>query len=185
MTLSRRDFLKLSGLIAASATLASCAPINGVLAPLASDSWTPLKAADFLALNRMTFGPRPEQRARLAEIGLANWIEEQLAPESIEDNGRALRLRNLSTLAMSASDLADVSDQIFDNVDKQTVPRELRQGTLLRQVYSQRQLYEVLVEFWSDHFNITTQKGDCYFLKTVDDREVIRKYALGSFRDLV
>jgi len=42
-----------------------------------------------------------------------------------------------------------------------------------------------MVEFWSDHFNIFIEKGNGFFLKTVDDREVIRKHALGSFRDLV
>jgi uncharacterized protein (DUF1800 family) len=42
-----------------------------------------------------------------------------------------------------------------------------------------------MVEFWSDHFNIYMEKGNCFYLKTVDDREVIRKNAFGSFRDLV
>jgi uncharacterized protein DUF1800 len=184
MTLSRRDFLRLSGLVAASTALASCGPADRALAPLKSVPWAPLPASDFLALNRLTFGPRPEERLRLAEIGLGGWIEEQLDYDSIEDLGAAFRLRNLGTLGMKASDLADVSDQILDNADRGKVPGELRQGTLLRQVYSRRQLFEVLVEFWSDHFNITTAKGDCYFLKTVDDREVIRRHALGSFHDL-
>jgi len=56
---------------------------------------------------------------------------------------------------------------------------------LIRQVYSKRQLYELIVEFWTDHFNIYAEKGNCFYLKTVDDREVIRKHALGSFRDLI
>lgn len=185
MNLSRRDFLKLTGLIAASTALASCAPANQLLAPLANVAWPVLSAADFLSLNRLSFGPNAEERVRFAQIGLVNWIEEQLAPESIDDHGCEFRLRNLSTLDMSASDLFDVSDQIFDNVDRLKVPKELRQATLLRQVYSRRQLFEVMAEFWSDHFNISTEKGDCYYLKTVDDREVIRKHALSSFRDLV
>jgi len=185
MTLSRRDFLKLSGLIATSAALASCAPVDRLLTPLVHVPWPGLDASDFLALNRLTFGPRAEERRHLLEMGLANWIEEQLAPDSIEDRACALRLRNLPTLGMSASDLADVSDQIFENMDRARVPSELRQATLIRQVYSRRQLYEVMVEFWNDHFNITTGKGDCFFLKTVDEREVVRKHALGSFRDLL
>jgi uncharacterized protein (DUF1800 family) len=41
-----------------------------------------------------------------------------------------------------------------------------------------------MVEFWSDHFNIFIEKEPCFYLKPVDDREVIRKHALGSFRDL-
>ena len=182
MTLSRRDFLKLSSLIASSAALASCAPVDRVLAPLADLPWPALDPGDFLALNRLTFGPRPEERQRLLEIGLAGWIEEQLAPDSLEDRLCDFRLRNLPTLSMSASDLADVSDRIFENVDRARVPAELRQATLLRQVFSRRQLHEVMVEFWSDHFNIATAKGDCFFLKTIDDREVIRRHALGSFR---
>ena len=66
-----------------------------------------------------------------------------------------------------------------------SIPNELRQATLMRQLYSKRQLYEIMVEFWSDHFNIFIEKGNGFYLKTVDDREVIRKHALGSFRDLV
>ncbi|MBV6395870.1 MAG: hypothetical protein HFACDABA_01457 [Anaerolineales bacterium] len=189
MTLSRRDILKLSALVATSAALASCSrlerPITRTLAPVKVAAWSPLSEADYLALSRLTYGARPEERSRVAEIGLANWIEEQLAPETITDNASAFRLRNLSTLGMSASDLYDISDQIFENVDRRKVPRELKKAALLRQTYSRRQLFESVVEFWSDHFNITTEKNDCFYLKTVDDRDVIRKHALGSFRDLV
>ena len=58
----RRDFLKLSALVAASAVLASCdrleRPITRTFAPPRSQAWPELSAADFLALNRLTFGPR-------------------------------------------------------------------------------------------------------------------------------
>ncbi|GAB4417366.1 MAG: DUF1800 domain-containing protein [Anaerolineales bacterium] len=192
MTLSRRDFLKLSALVAGSAALSACGPVYDLLegqAPFeAKQAWGPLTrlpASDFRALGRMTFGPTISERKRVAQIGLMNWIEEQLDPESLEAFSLSLRLRNLTTLDKSANDLFDISNELFDSFDKQTVPGQLRQATLLRQVYSPRQLYEVMVEFWSDHFNITTEKGDCYYLKTVDDREVIRAHALGNFRDLL
>ena len=42
-----------------------------------------------------------------------------------------------------------------------------------------------MVHFWSNHFNIDQTKGDCIWLKTVDDRTVIRPHALGSFYDLL
>src|SRR4030067_3565361 len=42
-----------------------------------------------------------------------------------------------------------------------------------------------MVEFWTDHFNIAIDKGECWLLKTIDDREVIRSHALGNFRDLL
>jgi hypothetical protein len=184
--LSRRDFLKLTTLVTTSAALASCAPAYRRLAgDLPAVPWTPLNASDFLALNRLTFGPRVEERARFAEIGLQAYIEEQLAFDSIHDFDCELLLNPFKTLKMAANELEAISNQLFENYDRERVPNELRQATLLRQLHSKRQLYEVMVEFWSDHFNIFVEKGNCFYLKTVDDREVIRKHALGSFQALV
>lgn len=185
--MNRRDFLKLTGLVAASAVLSGCNPtlFERAAGRPALSAWDALPASDFRSLNRLTFGPRPDERARFAEIGLQNWVEEQLAYESVDDFACDLRLKSFDTLRMKAHELIDLSDKILDDVDQQLVPTELRQATLVRQVYSRRQLYEVMAEFWSDHFNIATIKGDCFYLKTVDDREVIRKHALGSFRDLL
>jgi uncharacterized protein (DUF1800 family) len=186
MSLSRRDFLKLSALVTASAALSSCAPIYRRLAGgLPTLPWTPLEAQDFLALNRLTFGPRVEERARFAEIGLHAFIEEQLDIESINDFASDLRLSTFDTLHMDADEIEAVSNQLFENYDRERAPNELRQAALLRQIYSKRQLYELMVEFWSDHFNIFIEKGNCFYLKPVDDREVIRKHALGNFRNLV
>lgn len=186
MPISRRDFLKLTSLFAASATLAGCRPLYELAgAPATSGALPPIRPADFQALNRLTFGARPAERARVAEIGLQAWVEEQLAPDTIDDFACHVRLRNLETIEMSANQLFDYSDQLFDDINLQLVPGQLRQAALLRQVYSKRQLYEVMVEFWNDHFNIATDKGDCYYLKTVDDRDVARAHALGTFRDLL
>lgn len=185
MTLSRRDFLRLGALVTASAALSSCAPVYRRLAgDLPAVRWNPLSAGDFLALNRLTFGPRVEERARFAEIGLQAWIEEQLAFESINDFDVEFQLAPFKTLTMAANELEAISNELFENYNREKVPNELRQGTLVRQLYSKRQLYEVMVEFWSDHFNIFVEKGNCFYLKTVDDREVIRRHALGSFHDL-
>lgn len=186
MTLSRRDFLKLGALLTASTALSSCAPVyRRLTGGLPAVPWTPLSASDFLALNRITFGPRVEERARFAEIGLQAYVEEQLAFDSINDFSCNLQLSTFNTLGMAANELEAISNQLFEDYDLEKVPNELRQATLMRQLYSKRQLYEVTVEFWTDHFNIFVEKGNCFYLKTVDDREVIRKHALGSFRDIV
>ncbi len=144
-----------------------------------------MNAQGFLALNRLTFGPRVAERAHFIEIGLQAYIEEQLDFTTINDFACDLRLSTFDTLKMQANELEGISNQLFDNYDREKVPVELRQATLIRQLYSKWQLYEVMVEFWSDHFNIFIEKGSGFYLKTVDDREVIRKHALGSFRDLV
>ena len=62
---------------------------------------------------------------------------------------------------------------------------ELQQGKLLRALYSNRQLYEVMVDFWSNHFNIYAAKGANRWLTTSYDRDTIRPLALGKFKDLL
>jgi uncharacterized protein (DUF1800 family) len=65
------------------------------------------------------------------------------------------------------------------------VIRELQQAKLLRAVYSRRQLYEVMVDFWSNHFNVFAAKDADRWLVTAYDRDTIRPHALGRFRDLL
>jgi uncharacterized protein (DUF1800 family) len=62
---------------------------------------------------------------------------------------------------------------------------ELQQAKLLRAVESKRQLQEVLVDFWGNHFNIDVKKNADRVLKVADDRDVIRPHIWGSFRDLL
>jgi uncharacterized protein (DUF1800 family) len=62
---------------------------------------------------------------------------------------------------------------------------QLQNEKIIRAVESERQLQEVLVDFWSNHFNIDVRKGPCRVLKVVDEREVIRPHVLGKFRDLL
>ena len=67
----------------------------------------------------------------------------------------------------------------------QMVVTELQRAKLLRAVYSERQLYEVMVDFWENHFNIFANKDDDRYLLTSYDRDTIRPFAMGRFRDLL
>jgi uncharacterized protein (DUF1800 family) len=62
---------------------------------------------------------------------------------------------------------------------------ELQKAKIVRAVLSERQLNEVLVDFWSNHFNIDIRKNACRPLKIADDRDAIRPHVLGRFRDLL
>jgi uncharacterized protein (DUF1800 family) len=62
---------------------------------------------------------------------------------------------------------------------------ELSEAKLLRAVYSERQLEEVLVDFWFNHFNVYAQKGAVRWMVPAYEREAIQPHALGRFRDLV
>src|SRR5262249_34678546 len=65
------------------------------------------------------------------------------------------------------------------------VVNELQRAKLLRAVYSERQLYEVMVDFWENHFSIYANKDADRLLLTGFDRDSIRPFAMGRFRDLL
>jgi uncharacterized protein (DUF1800 family) len=67
----------------------------------------------------------------------------------------------------------------------QMVVTELQRAKLLRAVYSDQQLYELMVDFWENHFSIFANKDDDRYLLTAFDRETIRPFAMGRFRDLL
>ena len=67
----------------------------------------------------------------------------------------------------------------------QRIMQELNASRILRAVYSERQLQEVMVDFWTNHFNVYAQKGADRWFLTSYDRDVIRPNALGNFRDLL
>jgi uncharacterized protein (DUF1800 family) len=62
---------------------------------------------------------------------------------------------------------------------------ELTQAKLLRAIYSERQLDEVMTDFWFNHFNVFINKGNDRILVTSYERDAIRPHALGKFEDLL
>ena len=62
---------------------------------------------------------------------------------------------------------------------------ELTQAKVLRAVYSERQLEEVLVDFWFNHFNVFAGKGPVRVYLNEYERDAIRPHVLGRFRDLL
>jgi len=132
---------------------------------------------DFHLLSRAAFGPWPGDLERVKQMGRAAWIEQQLAPEKIDDSLCEMRARRFESLFYSAGNAYEFKKPVLRD--------ELTRHSLLRAIYSQRQLQEVMVEFWTDHLNIDLEKGDCIYFKPSDDREVIRKHALGNFHDLI
>ena len=149
-------------------------PLDGSLTPPTASEIDPVAHA----LNRLTFGPGPGDHARVAALGVDAFIEEQLAFEKIPD-----RLCDRA-VARFAEVWWEPVGEAYEEDDEALTP-VLRRVALLRATYSQRQLFEVMCEFWSDHFNIDAGKGDCRFNKIADDQNVIRKHALGNFREML
>jgi uncharacterized protein (DUF1800 family) len=227
-----------------------------------------------IALNRLAFGPRPGDLEAVRKIGLRTWIDQQLAPEKIDDAVVEQKLATLPTLKMTAQEMFDgfKGDQMqiqqrlqaaaanppngaaapgqptgrpligapaqgpqqprtfvpggAPQEQRPFAPRpggsaaagrpgemadgpmmnpqmrmqqagalpglssiaalgELNDSKLLRACESNRQLREVLVDFWSNHFNVDVKKAQVRAFKPIEDRDVIRPRVFGKFRDLL
>lgn len=174
MVLSRRNFLRLAGITAAGASL----PLQCIPLTKAQASALAVVPPDIHVLNRLTFGPRPADVERIHQMGISGWIEWQLDPEAIEDPISDRIFTDAPVLLMN-----------YNDASRFQVQNEYRVGYILawtrmaRAVYSERQLFERVVEFWTDHFNIPME--DFAVEKLIDDREVVRNHALGRFREML
>jgi uncharacterized protein (DUF1800 family) len=129
-------------------------------------------------LRRATMGLTADDLAAAKATGYSAWLNRQLRPSRVADDAVATAVAERYPL------LAQATDQIALVTNGSTLAvQQLQQATVFRAAFSRRQLFERMVEFWSDHFNISVNKVG--YLKVADDRDVIRKYALGRFGDLL
>ena len=129
-------------------------------------------------LNRLTFGPRPGDVEKVRAIGLASWIEQQLHPERIDDAAATALLPALEPPPASAD------PQELRRFARQQI-QSLAGEKILLATYSERQLQEVLVDFWFNHFNVYAGKGRTAEYLAQYEREAIRPHVFDRFRDLL
>ena len=149
-------------------------------------------------LNRLGFGAAPGDLERVHRMGLQAYIEQQLQPERLADAGMAARLARFETLGKSSRELAEhyfvpaMMDRRRQKGQQSEAMRaqrevlsELTQQKILRAAYSNRQLEEVMVDFWFNHFNVFAGKGPTRMYLTEYERDAIRPDVFGKFRDLL
>ncbi len=151
----------------------------------------PLPPLTEIALHRLGFGPGPGDRAAYEALGandttrLQAYLDQQLAPAAINDSScDALLAANYSTLAKSYAQLWQehaLDDQSYENYILPYTETELM--ACMRPLWSKRQLHELMVRHWHDHFNVLGQDAGPMFLSY--DRDVMRVHALGNFRALL
>ncbi|RIK14559.1 MAG: hypothetical protein DCC52_19550, partial [Chloroflexi bacterium] len=104
--MKRRQFLTLSGIAAASLAMSACAPAREIVKRTRGGNEfvvTPRASAEnWRVLERLTFAPRAQEVLRVNEIGRDAWLEEQLAPETLDDWECDSRTRGMDTLWMDA-----------------------------------------------------------------------------------
>jgi len=168
---------------------------------------TPQDSA-FHALNRLAYGPRPGDVPRVVAEGVMRWIDRQLSPDGIDDDHWAQRERRFDILKYDRGDLAAlyaeaqrerrerklaaVADTMADKSEANPIAQrgrrlagEFADLAVVRAALSERQLFEVMVDFWTNHFNIYFAKGADRFLTPDYIEHTIRPRAMGKFEDLL
>ncbi|MEM7532679.1 MAG: DUF1800 domain-containing protein [Chloroflexota bacterium] len=197
---SRRHFLQtlgagtLTGVVAATANTTMIPGQNATasaahdIAPTAKVKLSRPESAeiwitndpDLHVLRRFSFGPTPETVAHIREIGRDDYFKEQLAYKQIDDSEMDTLLAHFSMINMTSKELFDM-----ERTERNQAHRQLIYATMLRAIYSKRQLYELMVDFWTNHFNMYISDGAVKYYKITDDREVIRKHAMGKFSNML
>src|SRR5215813_9136307 len=149
-------------------------------------------------LNRLGFGPRPGDIQRVTSLGIERYLREQLFPDQIPlPESLHVELHALDTLPLSPillfRDYGPPAGSRKLNPDAAKAARtrsrivieQATQARLLRALESPRQLQEVMVDFWFNHFNVFAGKGLDRLWVGAYEEEAIRPYVLGHFRQLL
>ena len=127
-------------------------------------------------VRRVTMGITPAELQRATTMGYQGYLNYQLNYTRIDDSAVEAAIATRYPL------MSQTSDVLF-SADAGTVQNQLKESTIYRAAYSQRQLYMRMIEFWTDHFSQSIDKVG--YLLVADQRDVIRAHALGKFVDLL
>src|SRR5438309_7014864 len=189
-------------------TLAYVCGALAALAPVGARAQAPIltpRDSARHALNRLAYGPRPGEVDRVATDGVMRWIDPQLSPRKIDDGPLAARERRFKLLDYDSGELARIyvdaqrarreqqpqqGDADRDRMDPaqekgRRLAGEFQELAVVRAVLSERQLSEVMVDFWTNHFNVFLAKGADRLLSLSYIDQTIRPRALGKFADLL
>ncbi|WP_341367775.1 DUF1800 domain-containing protein [Yoonia sp. BS5-3] len=151
------------GVDSADATIATAPVTYDYTSGVVADGLT-------VALSRLTYGPTVDLYSRVRGMGFENYVNEQLSPGSIRD---------------AAFDAMDV-DQLVEDLTNSFSGMQRREMAhrIAWAAYSDKQLQEVMGDFWSNHFFASTKNTRIY-LQNVIDRQYYRDNAFGDFEDLL
>src|SRR3990172_618690 len=160
-------------------------------------------------LSRLTFGARAGDVERVRAMGVDRWIDAQLHPERIDDSRVEQFFAGYESYTTSADELQrkypppqQLLNRLGGDRDKlsasdsallqqaqmgvRKLTGEIEGGRVARAVLSERQLQEVLADFWLNHFTVYIQKSPQERFQIADyENRTIRPRALGKFRDLL
>lgn len=128
---------------------------------------------------RLTYGVTPQVLSELKSKGVRGWVNEQLDPSSIDDSLVDGYLKRYPLLGLGPSQLTNRMD--YGSWAQMT---QMQSAAIVRAVWSKRQVFELMVEFWWNHFNIGLPSSDVWNMAGAHET-LIRQHALGRFADML
>ncbi len=150
-------------------------------------------SAAIIALTRLGFGPSPSALADFQALGATDaqrfqaYIDQQLNPAGIDDSAADARVAQSGFETLGKNVLQLWTEHLM-SADWEIVMQplwETTQATWLRAVHSKRQLFELMTDFWHNHFNVYADDVPFGPVWVHTDRDAIRAHALGNFREMV
>jgi uncharacterized protein (DUF1800 family) len=147
-----------------------------------SDAAQAAEKADPIAhlLRRATFGPTPASLAEATRLGVSGWLDRQLSPAQIDD---AQVDSLLTRLPLAGASIATVRAKIKQH--SYEAFGHLGRAAVARAAWSNRQLFEVVAQFWANHLHVTAPSSGVWDSRSDYEAQVIRKFAFGRFADLL
>ncbi len=151
-------------------------------------------SAAVIALNRMGFGPRPGDVAAFNALGATDtarmqaYVAQQLNPAAISDTELDTKMAAAGFTTLQKSLVQLWADHVVADPPWEIRMQplfETESATFLRAIYSKKQLFEVMAEFWHNHFSVFGHEFSIGPVWVHYDRDVIRAHALGNFRQLL
>ncbi len=127
-------------------------------------------------VRRITMGMNPEEVALARQLGYAGYLDYQLRVASIDDSA-------IDAIVAARLPMTQMTSAMLATQDGTEVANQLADATWYRAAFAKAQLRERMVEFWTDHFTISLNKVG--YMKLVDDRDVIRPFAMRTFPELL
>lgn len=134
-------------------------------------------------LRRVTYGLTPSLLAGVTPATTGKWLAAQLAPSTVDDRACASVVSRLTGLDWPIAKVRSESNA--GRINGWDVMQNLGIAAIVRAAWSRRQVFEVMVEFWSNHLNITCPSSEVWDNRARFDADVVRRYALGRYNDLL
>jgi uncharacterized protein (DUF1800 family) len=179
MTTTRRTVLAATAAVSAAATTVGSLALAAPAQAAGPANLLPDDAVQHL-LRRATFGATPATLAEATRLGVEGWLDQQLNPAKISD---AVVDGVLARLPLANADTATVRAKLPQH--SYEAFGQLGRATLARAMWSNRQLLESTVNFFSNVLHVAAPSSGIWDSRGDYDKQVIRKHAFGTFADML